>query len=713
MLTYEPEFRGPIRDRKCTDCLCLLIFVLFISGWAVLSFFAIRYGDPEQVIYPSDSFGRICGRNELRDKPYLYFFNILKCAKWESLNEGCKTTQVCVESCPNYTASFVRYATDKNAFLSLNATTKLEIRQKLVCNYYESAQLKTVSDEQVFEFLRTKKCGLVYFSSEPLAGRCIPRALRRIRRIEILDEVFGTSLQDEDGRPINASMVRRASKGLSKLLNFRSFIENIIQDLCKSWEIIVIGLVLAMVISFTWIILLQIIAGFMVWFSILAILVLSLIGVYGCVNQYLYLNHLTVEEADEDLQDYDLDIDLTTIFRSNLNSYLTNKKTWLILSIICAGLNILLTLTFIFLRQRVSIAISLIKEASKALSHAKLTLLFPLVPYIFQFVSIVFGGFIAIMITASKKRAYRIQGGINYKKIGLPCNPFTYNSSEDGSKCIEYQYFRDDILDYAHLYNIFLTLWILFFIKGMCQMILAGAFASYYWAFDKPQDIPGWPLLTSTYRAFRFHTGSVAFGSLILSMIKLIRIIIEYIDHKCKKYADNAFFKAVTCLCRCCFWCLERFMKFLSTNAYIMIAIHGKSFLASARDSFFLLLRNVLRVAVLDKVADYLLFMGKLVITASMGIVSFYYFSKAFPPHWELIESPDLNYLWVPVVAICLGTYFIASSFFTVYDMAVDTIFLCFLEDCERNDGSAARPYYMSKELMKILQFKNEARNPF
>lgn len=178
-------------------------------------------------------------------------------------------------------------------------------------------------------------------------------------------------------------------------MNFRSFIENIIQDLCKSWEIIVMwvssakaygfklltisfslsfysGLVLAMIISFTWIILLQIIAGFMVWFSILAILVLSLVGVYGCVNQYLYLSHLTVEEADEDLQDYDLDIDLTTIFRSNLNSYLTNKKTWLILSIICAGLNVLLTLTFIFLRQRVSIAISLIKEASKyAISFKK------------------------------------------------------------------------------------------------------------------------------------------------------------------------------------------------------------------------------------------------------------------------------------------------------------------------------------------------------
>ena len=35
--------------------------------------------------------------------------------------------------------------------------------------------------------------------------------------------------------------------------------------------------------------------------------------------------------------------------------------------------------------------------------------------------------------------------------------------------------------------------------------------------------------------------------------------------------------------------------------------------------------------------------------------------------------------------------------------MAVDTLFLCFLEDLERNDGSHQRPFYMSKSLKKIL----------
>jgi len=40
--------------------------------------------------------------------------------------------------------------------------------------------------------------------------------------------------------------------------------------------------------------------------------------------------------------------------------------------------------------------------------------------------------------------------------------------------------------------------------------------------------------------------------------------------------------------------------------------------------------------------------------------------------------------------------------------MAIDTLFLCFLQDIEVNDGSKEKPYYMSKRLMKILGKKNK-----
>lgn len=35
--------------------------------------------------------------------------------------------------------------------------------------------------------------------------------------------------------------------------------------------------------------------------------------------------------------------------------------------------------------------------------------------------------------------------------------------------------------------------------------------------------------------------------------------------------------------------------------------------------------------------------------------------------------------------------------------MIIDTIFLCFCEDCEKNDGMS-RPYYMSRGLMSFVE---------
>lgn len=85
-------------------------------------------------------------------------------------------------------------------------------------------------------------------------------------------------------------------------------------------------------------------------------------------------------------------------------------------------------------------------------------------------------------------------------------------------------------------------------------------------------------------------------------------------------------------------------------------------------------------------------------------------------------SDPDkINYIWFPTVITFVGAYVIAVGFFNVYQMAIEqeithfqeltsfsTIFLCFLEDLERNDGSANKPYFMSKSLMGLLGKKNK-----
>ncbi|RXM96592.1 Choline transporter-like protein 2 [Acipenser ruthenus] len=149
-------------------------------------------------------------------------------------------------------------------------------------------------------------------------------------------------------------------------------------------------------------------------------------------------------------------------------------------------------------------------------------------------------------------------------------------------------------LIFFQFYNVFLFFWCANFVTALGQVTLAGAFASFYWAFKKPDDMPAFPIFTSLGRALRYHTGSLAFGSLILSIVQVIRVLLEYLDHKLKGH-QNKFTKFLLCCLKCCFWCLEKFIKFLNRNAYIMIAIYGKNFCTSARNAFFLLMRNIVR----------------------------------------------------------------------------------------------------------------------
>merc|ERR1712070_861021 len=63
-----------------------------------------------------------------------------------------------------------------------------------------------------------------------------------------------------------------------------------------------------------------------------------------------------------------------------------------------------------------------------------------------------------------------------------------------------------------------------------------------------------------------------------------------------------------------CLKCFERFMEFLSKNAYIQTQIKGSSFCTGARDAFGLLMRNFLRLATVSAIGGFFVNLGKLVI---------------------------------------------------------------------------------------------------
>jgi solute carrier family 44 (choline transporter-like protein), member 2/4/5 len=118
---------------------------------------------------------------------------------------------------------------------------------------------------------------------------------------------------------------------------------------------------------------------------------------------------------------------------------------------------------------------------------------------------------------------------------------------------------------------------------------------------------------------------------------------------------------------------------------------------------------NPLRAIILDRVTDFLLFIGRLSITIFITILGFLFFTNKFNIK-EPVKSylvPETHYFPLVLAIVSVISYFIAKLFFSVFEIAIDTIFLCALKDLEENEGTQEKPYFMSKSLRKILNVAN------
>ncbi|XP_072255695.1 choline transporter-like protein 2 isoform X2 [Pyxicephalus adspersus] len=686
---YDPSFKGPIHNRSCTDILCCILIVLAIIAYVAVGIVAWTYGDPRKVIYPTDSKGQFCGQagtpNE--KKPFLFYFNIMKCASPLVLLEfQCPTPQICVEQCPDRFLTYLTVATTQQNF-----------------DYYKKFCREGFNNfsKSPVEVLKDRDCPAMITPSKPFTRRCFPAINVKKGVVTVGNE---TTFDDGRGqRQRNVSDLLEGAKKANVVLEARQVAMKIFEDYTVSWYWIIIGLIIAMLISLIFVVLLRFLAGIMVWVMIVLVIAVMGYGIFHCYMEYARLKGTA--GSDVSLKDIG--------FQSDLRIYLHLRQTWLAFMIILCIMEVIIILLLIFLRKRIMIAIALIKESSRAVGHVMCSLVFPLFTFLLVCLCIAYWAITAVFLSTSNEAIYKIFNETQCDYAGKTCDPETFNTTNVTRLCpdatCQFAFYGGETYYHKYLivfqiYNAFMFLWLANFVIALGQVTLAGAFASYYWAFKKPDDMPAFPIFSSLGRALRYHTGSLAFGSLILAIVQLIRIMLEYLDHKLKG-ADNKCARFLLCCLKCCFWCLEKFIKFLNRNAYIMIAIYGTNFCTSARNAFFLLMRNILRVAVLDKVTDFLLFLGKLLVVGCVGILAFFFFTHRIGIVQD--TAPSLNYYWVPILTVIIGSYLIAHGFFSVYGMCVDTLFLCFCEDLERNDGSLERPYYMSPELSQILLKKD------
>ena len=187
------------------------------------------------------------------------------------------------------------------------------------------------------------------------------------------------------------------------------------------------------------------------------------------------------------------------------------------------------------------------------------------------------------------------------------------------------------------------------------------------------------PILASLCRTLRFHTGTVLAAALIIAIVQMVRAVLAYVQAQTSGRSNRVQKAAFACL-QCCLGCLQRFLDRVNRNALIWSAIWGDALLPSMEGSFQLIWNNLARVAAINVVSHFLFLLGRIVIAAASTGLCLLVLTRA-SPYAGVVHS-----LFVPGCVIFLLSYLVASLFMTAFSTTVDTVFLCFLVDCQENE---------------------------
>lgn len=232
---------------------------------------------------------------------------------------------------------------------------------------------------------------------------------------------------------------------------------------------------------------------------------------------------------------------------------------------------------------------------------------------------------------------------------------------------------------WAFLFGFF---WIIAFFIAVMQFVIASVCALWYFTYQK-SDSPAQAtaINRSVKWALKTHSGSLAFGALLIAIVTMLKFIFEFFAKQQEKITQsNPVAKAAVWCMRCCIHCLDACVKFVSENAYVQIAIGGFSFCEGAKNAFFMLTRNP-GTFLATKIAGFLMTaIGKATIMGFTGYIAMLMADANAMADGQVIQQP-----FVPVFFVLLEAWFVAAFFISLFDFSCLTILQCFLISKEMN----------------------------
>lgn len=148
---------------------------------------------------------------------------------------------------------------------------------------------------------------------------------------------------------------------------------------------------------------------------------------------------------------------------------------------------------------------------------------------------------------------------------------------------------------------------------------------------------------------------------------------------------------------RFCAQVVLELVEFVSDKAFIVCAIMGLGFWDSVKVVSKTMLKDIPLVVATEYVGDIILFVCKFV--AAILSAALFFFCSPY-------KGDDLYITIISTIIIFVFAYDLASVLLTAYDVAIDTLLICTLQDYLHNGTEKA--YFQSNTLNALLLKKEQ-----
>ncbi|CAD7962281.1 unnamed protein product [Amoebophrya sp. A120] len=237
-------------------------------------------------------------------------------------------------------------------------------------------------------------------------------------------------------------------------------------------------------------------------------------------------------------------------------------------------------------------------------------------------------------------------------------------------------------------YWLFGIFWITELFTALGQFVVSYCVVLWYFS-DKDSNGrkrgPPFPLFKGVFVGIFFHLGTLAMGAFCIAMLRVVRIVLQYVAKQAKQ-ADNAVLEIIAKLLLCCVMCFERFGSFLNNTAYMDVALRSSNFCAAAKNAFTMITSEIATIALLNGACAVFQVVGAALISGFGGFLTFLMVTEldTFTYNESAYYIADPVFISIAAGVICLV---IAMAFMVIFDQTADTMLYCFVY--EKKSGSS------------------------